>query len=89
MIIVPLRFPSCKLKLARFSVKLKFQDGPSVAILTNLTAVFTLLLRSVVRLVVFRSCSSARFNKTVFAEKGSISEDDLTFKYFFSKLYKY
>ena len=32
MIIVPPRGPSCKLKLARLSVKLKFQDGPSVAI---------------------------------------------------------
>ena len=32
VIIVPLRGPSCKLRLARFSVKLKFQDGPSVAI---------------------------------------------------------
>ena len=28
---MPLHGPSCKLRLARFSVKLKFQDGPSVA----------------------------------------------------------
>ena len=31
-IIIPLRGPSCKLRLSRFSAKLKFQDGPSVAI---------------------------------------------------------
>ena len=31
-IIIPLRGPSCKLRLFRFSAKLKFQDGPSVAI---------------------------------------------------------
>ena len=31
LIIIPLRGPSCKLRLARFSVKLKLQDGPSVA----------------------------------------------------------
>ena len=31
-IIIPLRGPSCKLRLFRFSVELKFQDGPSVAI---------------------------------------------------------
>ena len=30
-IIIPLRGPSCKLRLSRFSAKLKFQDGPSVA----------------------------------------------------------
>jgi hypothetical protein len=30
--IKPLRGPSCKLRLARFSARLKFQDGPSVAI---------------------------------------------------------
>ena len=29
----PLRGPSCKLRLSRFSVRLKFQDVPSVAIL--------------------------------------------------------
>ena len=29
---IPLRGPSCKLRLSRFSAKLKFQDGPSVAI---------------------------------------------------------
>ena len=29
--IVPLCGPSCKLRLARFSAELKFQDGPSVA----------------------------------------------------------
>ena len=28
---MPLRGPSCKLRLARFSARLKFQDGPSVA----------------------------------------------------------
>ena len=31
-IIIPLRGPSCKLRLSSFSAKLKFQDGPSVAI---------------------------------------------------------
>ena len=31
MIIIPLRGPSCKLRFARISDKLKFQDGPSVA----------------------------------------------------------
>ena len=31
--IMPLRGPSWKLRLSRFSVRLKFQDGPSVAIL--------------------------------------------------------
>ena len=30
--ITPLHGPSCKLRLSRFSVRLKFQDGPSVAI---------------------------------------------------------
>ncbi len=35
-IIIPLRGPSCKLRLFRFSAKLKFQDGPSVAIVTNM-----------------------------------------------------
>jgi hypothetical protein len=29
--IMPLRGPSCKLRLARFSAKLKFQDGVCVA----------------------------------------------------------
>ena len=29
---MPLRGPSCKLRLTRISDKLKFQDGPSVAI---------------------------------------------------------
>ena len=32
-IIMPLCGPSCKLRLSRFSAKLKFQDGPSVAIM--------------------------------------------------------
>jgi hypothetical protein len=31
MIIMPLHGPSCKLGLDRFSARLKFQDGPSVA----------------------------------------------------------
>ena len=31
-IIMPLRSPSCKLRLTRISDRLKFQDGPSVAI---------------------------------------------------------
>ena len=35
-IIIPLRGPSCKLRLFRFSAKLKFQDGPSVAIIQSL-----------------------------------------------------
>jgi hypothetical protein len=30
--IIPLCGPSCKLRFARISVRLKFQDGPSVAI---------------------------------------------------------
>ena len=30
-IIMPLRGPSCKLRFARISVRLKFQDSPSVA----------------------------------------------------------
>jgi hypothetical protein len=30
-IMMPLRGPSCKLRLFRFPAKLKFQDGPSVA----------------------------------------------------------
>ena len=34
-IIIPLRGPSCKLTLSRFSAKLKCQDGPSVAIITT------------------------------------------------------
>ena len=33
LIIIPLRGPSCKLRFERISVRLKFQDGPSVAIL--------------------------------------------------------
>ena len=33
LIIIPLRGPSCKLRLERFSARLKFQDGPSVAIM--------------------------------------------------------
>ena len=32
-IIMPLRGPSCKLRLSRFSAKLKFQDVLSVAII--------------------------------------------------------
>ena len=32
MIIIPLRGPSCKLRLARSSAKLSLQDGPSVVI---------------------------------------------------------
>ena len=35
-IIIPLRGPSCKLRFARISDRLKFQDEPSVAILTDL-----------------------------------------------------
>ena len=35
-IIIPLRGPSCKLRLSRFSAKLKFQDGPSVAIIQSI-----------------------------------------------------
>jgi hypothetical protein len=31
---MPLRSPSCKLRLTRISDRLKFQDGPSVAILS-------------------------------------------------------
>ena len=31
VIILPLRGPSCKLRLARSSAKLNFSDGPSVA----------------------------------------------------------
>ena len=31
-IIIPLHGPSCKLRLSRFSARLKFQDGLSVAI---------------------------------------------------------
>ena len=34
-IIMPLRGPSCKLRLARISARLKMQDGPSVAITRN------------------------------------------------------
>ena len=30
--IIPLRGPSCKLRLSRLSARLRFQDGPSVAI---------------------------------------------------------
>ena len=35
LIIIPLCGPSCKQRLERFSAKLKFQDGPSVAIKKN------------------------------------------------------
>ena len=38
-VIIPLRGPSCKLRLFRFSAKLKFQDGPSVAISLKVTKV--------------------------------------------------
>ena len=41
LIIIPLRGPSCKQRLERFSAKLKFQDGPSVAII-KLSHVFLL-----------------------------------------------
>ena len=40
-IIMPLRGPSCKLRLARVSDKLKFQDGPSVAKTKTLKATVT------------------------------------------------
>ena len=36
-IIIPLRGPSCKLRFARISDRLKFQDGPSVAIWQNMS----------------------------------------------------
>ena len=32
---MPLHDPSCKLRFARISDRLKFQDGPSVAIIEN------------------------------------------------------
>ena len=44
LIIMPLRGPSCKLRLARISAKLKFQDGPSVAIIIN--GIFAYVVRN-------------------------------------------
>jgi hypothetical protein len=38
LVIIPLRGPSCKLRLARFSAKLKLQDGPSVAKIQKIVA---------------------------------------------------
>jgi hypothetical protein len=39
---MPLRGPSCKLRLARFSARLKFKDGLSVAIFTLMCHIVTL-----------------------------------------------
>ena len=47
---------------------------------TNLIAVFTLLLLSVVMLFICSPCSLARFSSNVLALYGSISDEDLVCK---------
>ena len=54
----------------------------------HLIAVLTLVLRSVVMLLIIKPWSLARWRSTVFALKGSISADDLTFKTYIYWLFK-